>query len=121
VSRQVTLKVEQPRTPWTSGLAPGTLLRMPVAHHDGAYIADRKTLDELEDQGQVLLRYAPAGGDDGRFNPNGAENAIAGISSRAGNVFGLMPHPERAMEEGLESADGRTFLAAMLAAMEARS
>jgi phosphoribosylformylglycinamidine synthase len=85
---------------------------MPVAHGEGAYYADEATLDELEAGGQVLFRYVDpetgerAGGEEDRANPNGSLRAIAGVMNAAGNVAGLMPHPETAVEAVLGSDDG---------------
>ena len=86
-------------------------MRMPIAHGEGCYFADDATLDELERDGQVLFRYvrddgSPAGGEHDRANPNGSLRAIAGVTNEAGNVAGLMPHPETAVEAVLGSDDG---------------
>jgi len=109
ISRQVHVRVERARPPWTGGLDEGAVLEMPIAHQDGAYTAPADVLERLEGDGQVLLRYtSPSGERDPAWNLNGADGAIAGLTSAAGNVFGLMPHPERAMEPSLGSSDGRT-------------
>lgn len=85
----------------------GEALKIPVAHGDGRYFADDKILDELEANGQVIFRYCDAGGNiDTAFNPNGAVRNIAGIKNKAGNVFGMMPHPERAASPALGNTDG---------------
>ena len=101
---------------------------MPVAHGEGCYYADEATLDELERQGQVLFRYVdsagrPAGAGEDPANPNGSLRGIAGVMNRAGNVAGLMPHPERASEGLLGSDDGRAILLSLVesAAERARS
>jgi len=88
---------------------------MPIAHGEGCYFADAATLDDLERDGQVLFRYvradgSPAGEDDDAANPNGSLRAIAGVMNAAGNVAGLMPHPERASEAILGSEDGLGIL-----------
>ena len=88
------------------GLAPGTVLRLPVAHHDGAYTAADTELDRLEGEGRVVLRY--------RDNPNGSKRDIAGVTNEAGNVVGLMPHPERAVAPELGGSDGLIFLRALV-------
>jgi phosphoribosylformylglycinamidine synthase len=103
----VHLKVEQATTPFTARCAPGTILRIPVAHGEGNYFADPATLERLEANGQVIFRYCTAGGEiDAAVNPNGSLHNIAGICNAARNVVGLMPHPERACEAALGSADG---------------
>jgi phosphoribosylformylglycinamidine synthase I len=107
VSRSVHIRVEEPRAPFTSGYEKGQLLRVPIAHGEGCYVADEPVLDELEGEGRVAFRYVAA---DGRVseeaNPNGSARNIAGIVSAEGNVLGMMPHPERAVEMLLGSDDG---------------
>jgi phosphoribosylformylglycinamidine synthase len=102
------MRVENADTMWTSTYAPGQILCMPVAHGEGNYEADQATLDRLEGEGQVIFRYVDANGeltDEG--NPNGSARSICGIVNEEGNVMGLMPHPDRAMEAVLGSVDGR--------------
>jgi phosphoribosylformylglycinamidine synthase len=106
VCRDVTLKVETTHTPFTSSLQKGDTLRMPVAHGDGCYFADEATLDMLELQDRVVFRYLD--------NPNGSLRDIAGICNEGRNVMGLMPHPERAADALLGSADGRRILESMV-------
>ena len=111
VSRQIALAPERLDTPFTRSIGERRPLRMPVAHGEGCFYADAATLDELERDGQVLFRYVhgdgTTAGDDGdAANPNGSLRAIAGVMNAAGNVAGLMPHPETAVEEILGSADG---------------
>jgi phosphoribosylformylglycinamidine synthase subunit PurQ / glutaminase len=103
------LRVERPDSAaaWLGGLADGELIRLPVSHGEGRYVADRATLDELEATGRVVLRYADAAGAlTAEANPNGSERSIAGIVNAAGNVLGLMPHPERAAESEVGGTDG---------------
>jgi phosphoribosylformylglycinamidine synthase len=103
------LRVERPAsTPaWLGDLADGELIRLPVSHGEGRYVADPATLDELEAAGRVVLRYADATGAlTEEANPNGSERSIAGIVNAAGNVLGLMPHPERAAEIEVGGTDG---------------
>ena len=103
------LRVERPEsTPaWLGDLADGELIRLPVSHGEGRYVADPATLDELEASGRVVLRYADATGAlTAEANPNGSERSIAGIVNDAGNVLGLMPHPERAAEAEVGGTDG---------------
>ena len=111
LGRDVRIAVEQPDTPFTHLAGPRRPLRMPVAHGEGCYFADPATLDDLEAGGRVLFRYVRedgtvAGETDDPANPNGSLRAIAGVRNAAGNVAGLMPHPERASEEVLGSDDG---------------
>jgi phosphoribosylformylglycinamidine synthase len=110
------LRVENAESRFTRGYARGQILRMPIAHGEGNYVADEKTLDQLFANRQVLLTYSDEGGQVGEdSNPNGSSRHIAGIVNRAGNVFGLMPHPERASEVVLGSADGRGIFESILA------
>ncbi|NDD28474.1 MAG: phosphoribosylformylglycinamidine synthase subunit PurQ [Proteobacteria bacterium] len=110
VCRPVALEVIQTDTPFTRGYAQGTRITLPVAHGDGRYFADPDTLRQLSEQRRVVLRYAPGN------NPNGALDDIAGICNEGRNVFGLMPHPERACDPLLGSADGAPMIAALIAA-----
>jgi phosphoribosylformylglycinamidine synthase I len=103
------LRVERPAScpSWLDGLEDGDLIRLPISHGEGRYVADPATLDELEAAGRVVLRYADAdGGVTAEANPNGSERGIAGIVNEAGNVLGLMPHPERASEAEVGGTDG---------------
>jgi phosphoribosylformylglycinamidine synthase len=110
----VFLRVETNQQLLTAGCQAGEVLRIPIAHADGRYFADEKTLDALERNHQVLLRYCDAQGNvHAAHNPNGAMNNIAGICNREGNVFGMMPHPERASEIELGNSDGRKLLEAL--------
>ena len=114
VCRETDLQVQaNNESIFTSGLDDGEILTIPVAHNEGNYFADDDTLAMLEDNGQVALRYV-AGAHHGPHNPNGAANDIAGITSANGRVMGMMPHPERAIGNGLELQDGRRFLTATL-------
>jgi phosphoribosylformylglycinamidine synthase len=120
VSEPVTLRVENADTLFTNRYDKGQLLTMPVAHGDGRYTADDATLDKLEGEGQVVLRYLHSSGDaDDYWSPNGAMRAIAGIVSAGGNVMGLMPHPERAVDALLGSSDGIGVFESMLARVAA--
>jgi phosphoribosylformylglycinamidine synthase I len=114
--KQVHLRVENAESRFTRACRTGQVLRLPIAHNEGAYYADTATLARMNECGQVLLRYCSA---DGRVtpgaNPNGSSESIAGICNEAGNVFGLMPHPERAAEPLLGSADGRLLFESLLA------
>ena len=120
VSAPVTLRVENTNTLFTSGYDQGQLIRIPVAHGDGRYTADESQLDELENSGRVVFRYANSKGElTVDANPNGSARSIAGIINADGNVIGLMPHPERALEDLLGSSDGLAFFESILARVAA--
>jgi len=122
VSQMVPIRVEQTDTPFTAACEPQQLLRMPIAHGEGNYYAPPDELAELEKNRQVIFRYADAAGGIGAdSNPNGSLNSIAGICNRERNVVGLMPHPERASELSLGSADGRVVLASAVKALASLS
>jgi phosphoribosylformylglycinamidine synthase len=107
VCRQVHVRVETAETPFTAAAIRGQVLQMPIAHGDGNYYCDETTLGELERNRQIVFRYTtPDGREDAAANPNGSLANIAGICNRKRNVLGLMPHPERAVERALGSADG---------------
>lgn len=109
------VRVERTTTAWTSMVDDGAVLALPVAHGDGSYYADPVTLASLEARGQVVARYCDAGGDvSDMTNPNGSVHGIAGVSNQAGNVVGLMPHPERAADSLLGGDDGLHILRACL-------
>ena len=112
VFRQVELDVVRADTAFTNGSAAGQRLSIPVKHTTGRYYAPDEQLDRLESAGQVLLRYAPG------HNPNGSVRDIAGVCNEAGNVFGLMPHPEHAVDPLSGSVDGLTILESMRAHVE---
>ena len=107
ICRHVFIRVEQTDTPFTNAALRGQVLKIPIAHNDGNYNADEATLADLEKNRQILFRYTtPDGANDAVGNPNGSLHNIAGICNRERNVAGLMPHPERAVESALDSADG---------------
>jgi phosphoribosylformylglycinamidine synthase subunit PurQ / glutaminase len=107
----VIVKVEQTDTPFTSACRPGQLLRIPIAHGEGNYYAEPDVVERLEQNGQVVFRYATAEGvATPEANPNGSVNNIAGLCNERRNVVGLMPHPERASELAVGSADGLVIL-----------
>jgi phosphoribosylformylglycinamidine synthase len=108
VCRDVPLRVERTDTPFTSRCVAGQELTIPVKHGDGCWFADDALLGELEANGQLVLRYAPGA------NPNGAVADVAGVLSADGNVFGLMPHPEHAVDSLLGSADGAVILGSLV-------
>lgn len=108
VCREIKLEVANANTAFTRRYAPGQIIRCPVAHHDGNYFADAETLARLEGEGRVVFRYAEG------TNPNGSVNNIAGIVSEAGNVLGLMPHPENLIEAAHGGSDGRALFESAL-------
>ena len=108
VCRDVPLVVERAETPFTSRCAAGQELTIPVKHGDGCWFADDELLAQLEADGQLLLRYAQGG------NPNGAIADVAGVVNEDGNVFGLMPHPEHAVDALLGSTDGALILGSLV-------
>ncbi|MGK2852466.1 MAG: phosphoribosylformylglycinamidine synthase subunit PurQ [Candidatus Limnocylindrales bacterium] len=120
LGREVTIAAERLDTPFTHALAAaGQPLRMPIAHGEGCYFGEDDALDALERDRQVLFRYVddaggPAADDDRATNPNGSLRAIAGVINAAGNVAGLMPHPERAAEAILGSADGAGIIRSLV-------
>ena len=114
ICREVCLRVERSDTPFTRGYNAGQVISVPVAHGEGNYVADKKTIARLEGEGRVLFRYtAPDGSLDPQWNLNGATNAIAGILNEAGNVLGMMPHPENHVEAAMGSTDGRGLFAGL--------
>jgi len=107
ICRYVNLRVENNQTPFTAGFEPGQVIRLPIAHYSGNYYAFPDTLEELKKNNQVVLRYCNEKGEITEdANPNGSLNNIAGIVDKDCRVFGLMPHPERAVEPLLGSTDG---------------
>ena len=112
------LRVENSGTPFTSVLHRGQVLEIPIAHGEGNYFADPETLNQMETNGQILVRYCNASGNvTAEANPNGSLGNIAGICSHGRNVFGLMPHPERACESILGGTDGRGIFQSMIEAV----
>ena len=112
----VNVRVEQFSTPFTNATCTGTVLEIPIAHGEGCYFADDATLQQLNNQGRVILRYCDEQGrTNAASNPNGSCQNIAGICNEGGNVFGLMPHPERAADALLGSTDGAIIFQSLLA------
>jgi phosphoribosylformylglycinamidine synthase subunit PurQ / glutaminase len=115
VCRQVHVRVETTDTPFTAAAKPGQVLQMPIAHGDGNYFCDPATLADLERNRQVVFRYTtPDGREDAAANPNGSLANIAGVCNPERNVIGLMPHPERAVEAALGSADGLVIFRSLI-------
>lgn len=113
-SRDVFVRVERSDTIYTADYTVGDVLRIPIAHAEGNYYADAETLKRMEGEGQIVLRYCDANGDViDDANPNGSKASIAGLVNSAGNVLGMMPHPERALDKILGSEDGLGFFTAL--------
>jgi len=108
ICRELRLRVETTNSPFTCAARPGQILRIPIAHGEGCYIADERTLDELEAEDRIALRYID--------NANGSLRDIAGVLSKERNVMGLMPHPERAADPLMGSVDGLTILESLVQA-----
>ena len=110
ICREVRLRTETTDSPFTAAAEPGQILRMPIAHGEGCYVADERTLDELEAEDRVAFRYVE--------NPNGSMRDIAGVLNAGRNVLGLMPHPERATEPLMGSRDGLVIFRSLAMAAE---
>lgn len=127
VCRDVYVRVERTAPPFTARLTRGDVLRLPVAHHDGRYVADDDTLARLEGEGRIAFRYVDAAGRTAPgANPNGSDGDVAGVVNERGNVLGMMPHPERAADPLVGGDDGIGILASLVdtlagAAAEARA
>ena len=116
ICRDVYLRVENSSSAFTRGYNAGQVIRVPVAHGEGNYIADSETIAKLEGEGRVLFRYSsPDGMVDPNWNHNGAINAIAGVVNERGNVLGMMPHPENHVEAAIGSTDGRGLFTGLTA------
>jgi phosphoribosylformylglycinamidine synthase subunit PurQ / glutaminase len=115
VCRQVHVRVETAETPFTAAAKPGQVLQVPIAHAEGNYFCEEATLADLERNRQIVFRYTtPEGREEAASNPNGSLANIAGVCNRERNVIGLMPHPERAVEATLGSADGLVILRSLI-------
>ena len=119
ICQDVYIRVETAATPVTGRCEPGQVLKIPIAHADGNYYTDDVTLSQLKANAQIVFRYCTSEGmTTPDANPNGSLDNIAGIRNAAGNVFGMMPHPERCAEEVLGNEDGRLIFLSMLDALE---
>lgn len=119
ICRDVFLRVENNDSLFTRGYARGQTIRIPISHHDGNYFADAATLDRLESTGRVAFRYCAADGAvTAAANPNGSLHNIAGILNEAGNVLGMMPHPERLIAPELGGSDGRAMFDALASLLQ---
>ncbi len=115
ICKNVFLRTENTQSPITQNMKEKQVLKIPIAHADGRYHADETTLKKLNDNGQILFRYSSEWGDvSGKNNPNGSLENIAGICNENRNVFGMMPHPERAAEDLLGNQDGRLLFESLL-------
>ena len=115
---RIPLKVERTNLPWTQGYQSGQTITIPIAHGEGCYYAAPDTIKALEDNDQVLFRYCDANSQvTEAANPNGSLHNIAGICNRAGNVLGMMPHPERASDAALGNTDGLALFEGLLKAL----
>ncbi len=122
VCKRVWLRVENDRTALTRRCRKGERLQIPIKHGEGCYVADDETLRDLEARGQILFRYVDAAGEaTPEANPNGALGSIAGVTNAAGNVFGMMPHPEHAVEAIVGGEDGRKLFRSMIDELEERA
>lgn len=118
ICKDVSLKVERDDTMFTRGYKAGSVVTIPVAHHDGNYFADDETLDRLEGEGRVAFRYCDqSGGVTAEANPNGSQRNIAGIFNENGKILGMMPHPERLAEPLLGGIDGAPMFHSILEAV----
>ena len=122
ICRDVHLRVEGAQTLFTQDYAPGQVLRVPVAHHDGNYFADPDMLDWLEGDGRVIFRYCNADGQiTPEANPNGSQRNIAGFASADGRILGMMPHPERLADPLLGGTDGRPMFNSLAETLQGRA
>lgn len=118
VCDRLPMTVERTNLPWTQNYKKGQIITLPIAHGEGCYYAEPDAIKALEDHNQILFRYCDAQGQPTEAaNPNGSINNIAGICNRAGNVLGMMPHPERAADVALGNTDGLALFEGVLASM----
>lgn len=116
ICKYVHLRVDSQKTPFTKHVQKGEVLQVPIAHGEGNYYCDKKTLAKLNANNQIVFRYSDAKGNaDDSTNPNGSVDNIAGICNERGNVLGMMPHPERCMETEMGSIDGQELFLSLLA------
>ncbi len=119
LGKDVHIRVERTDTSFTTDYEANQVLRIPVAHGEGCYYADGETLERIEGEGRVLFRYCDASGEvSAAANPNGSVNSIAGLMNAQGNVMGMMPHPERAVESVLGSTDGLALFTSMMTSLQ---
>jgi len=118
-ARPVDVRIERTDTICTGDYTAGEVIRIPVAHGEGRYTADAATLDALEAEGRVVLRYVPVVGTDLPYNPNGADRDIAGICNATGTVVGFMPHPERLADDAIGGDAGHRFFTSLVSRLAA--
>jgi len=119
ICKDVFLKVVDRDTPFTRNLPGDEIIKIPIAHEDGSYYADKETLDRLQGEGSIVFQYCTSDGEvSPDANPNGSQLNIAGIRNEKGNVLGMMPHPERAVEETLGGTDGRQIFQSIIEAVQ---
>ncbi|PIQ99366.1 MAG: phosphoribosylformylglycinamidine synthase I [Nitrospinae bacterium CG11_big_fil_rev_8_21_14_0_20_45_15] len=120
ICKNVSVKIENSNTPFTRDVAEGAVLEIPIAHHQGRYYASPAELTQMEQNGQVVLRYCNAEGiADDSTNPNGSANNIAGVSNRTGNVLGMMPHPERCADPQLQgNISGQKIFSSLISSLQ---
>ncbi|MHB1361088.1 MAG: phosphoribosylformylglycinamidine synthase subunit PurQ [Thermoleophilia bacterium] len=122
VCKLVNLRVENDTIPFTAGYEPGQVIKIPIAHHEGNYFIDAAGLAELEANDQIVVRYCGESGQTSAdANPNGSLGNIAGVCNREGNVFGLMPHPERVCDAVVGGTDGRGVFESIISAVAAKA
>jgi len=120
ICRVIRVRVETTTTPFTLSADVGDVLEIPIKHGEGRFVADPDTLARIEDRGQVVFRYCgPQGRLDDAFNPNGAANHIAGLANEEGNVVGMMPHPEHAVDPDVGPTGGQVLFASLLSSLVA--
>jgi phosphoribosylformylglycinamidine synthase subunit PurQ / glutaminase len=118
VCRRVNVRCESSTTPFTVGIRPGEVLEVPIKHGEGRYVAEPEHLARIEAEGRVVLRYCSPGGDlADEHNPNGSAHHIAGVANEAGNVVGVMPHPEHAVDPDVGPTGGRPLFESLLQAV----
>ncbi len=122
ICERVHIKVENPNTPFTCAARPGEILSLPIKHGEGRYVAPESELLQMEERGQVILRYVDeSGAAVDSANPNGSMRSIAGVANQQFNVFGMMPHPEHAADALLGTTDGRRFFESIIKWRDKRS
>jgi phosphoribosylformylglycinamidine synthase subunit PurQ / glutaminase len=120
ICKNISVKIENSNTPFTRDVAKGAVLDIPIAHHQGRYYASPAELTQMEQNGQVILRYCNAEGiSDDSTNPNGSANNIAGVSNKTGNVLGMMPHPERCADPQLQgNISGQKIFSSLISSLQ---
>ena len=116
ICKNVSIRIENTKTPFTLNYKENRVLKIPIAHHHGSYYTDPSSLKRLEDNGQILLRYCdPLGNVSTESNPNGSVGSVAGVANEQKNVMGMMPHPERCADPQLTGTDGQLIFISLIA------